>query len=284
MPKVEFELEGLSVFRAVDRLQREGIPVLSARKTAKNRIKIAVNANERKKTFAILQGSCYNIIASRSLGLMRALEKAFRAAGLFVGAAIALLAVSFLQGRVLRIEVTGSGAYLEPEIRAVLSEKGVKYFSAMPDKNTLVPDVLSLPRVHFVSVQGQNGVLTIDVEVSDETEPLSMESLLSPASGTVEELIVLRGTPLVEIGQTVDMGQEIAAPYAVHGEEKAECLVIARVIISFPVSREYQLSEEQASLQALLDFGEIADLHTTKTADGWRVEGTGHAEGAINFG
>ncbi len=284
MLKYEFELEGLSVHRAVDRLLREGIPLLAARKTAKNGIKIAINALDRKKTFAILQGSCYNIKKSRPLGLMRVFEETFRAAGLFIGTALALLFVFFLQGRVLRIEVTGSGSYLEPEVRAALSERGVGYFSPMPDKNALIPAVLSLPRVHFVSVEGQNGILTVRVEVSDELSPLTPSPLCAPAGGTVEELVVLRGTPLAAVGQTVEEGQELVAPYALHGEEKAECLVIARVKVSFPISREYRLSEERALLQAFLEFGEIADVHTTRTADGWRVEGTGHAEGSINFG
>ena len=284
MKGVEFELEGLSVHRAVDRLLREGVPILSARMTAKNRIKIAINAADRKKTFAILHGSCYNMIGERSLGLMRLIERASRAVGLFLGSAAAILIVLFMQGRVLKIEVTGSGAYLEPEIRAALFEKGIGYFSAMPDGNTLIPDVLSLPRVHFVSVKGENGVLTVDVEVSDETQPLSRQPLFSPAGGKVEELTVLRGTAVVEIGQNVETGQEIVAPYALHGEEKRDCLVIARVKIAFPVQREYSLSEERARLQAFLDFGEIADLTMTETEGGWRVEGTGHAEGSVNFG
>ena len=284
MRGIEFEIEGLSVYRAVDRLLREGIPVLSAQMTAKNSIKIAIDASDRKKTFAILHGSCYNIIGKRSLGLMRVLEGAKKSLGLFLGAAIALISVLFLQGRVLRIEVTGSGSYLEPEIRAVLFEKGIGYFSAMPDGNSLIPDVLSLPRVHFVSVKGENGILTVDVEVSDETQPLSSLPLLSPAGGKVEELTVLRGTAVVEIGQTVELGQEIVAPYALHGEERRECLVIARVKIAFPVLREYPLSEEQARLQAFLDFGEITDLTMTEQEGVWRVEGTGHAEGSVNFG
>ena len=192
--------------------------------------------------------------------------------------------VLFLQGRVLRIEVTGSGAYLEPEIRAVLSEKDVGYFSPMPAPNAVVPDILSLPRVHFCSVKGENGVLTVRVEVGDETSPLAAQSLLSPAAGKVEELTVLRGTPLVQVGDSVERGQEIVANYALRGEEREKCIVVARVRIAFSVSREYELDEERARAQAMLDFGELSDLHMTKTAAGWRVEGTGHAEGTMNFG
>lgn len=284
MLRYEFELEGLSVHRAVDRLRREGIAVLSARRIEKNGLKITVNANERKKAFTILQGSCYNIKKCRPAGVLRLAQRVSRAAGAFVGALAVLPCVLFLQGRVLRIEVTGSGAYLEPEIMAVLSAKDVGYFSAMPAPNAVVPEILSLPRVHFCSVKGENGILTVRVEVGDETSPLAARPLLSPAKGTVEELTVLRGTPLAQVGDSVERGQEIVGDYVLRGEERERCIVVARVRIAYPVSREYELDEERARLQAMLDFGEISDLHTTKTATGWRVEGTGHAEGTMNFG
>ncbi len=279
-----FEVEGISSFRAVNCLLREGIPIVSAKKTAKNSLKIVVSANERKKTFAILQGSCYNIKKSHPLGLMRAAESARRAVGLLIGAVLALACVLFVQSRVLKIEVTGSGAYLEPQIRAVLSGQGVGYFSAMPQPNEVIPEILSLPRVHFCSVKGKGGILTVNVEVGDERETLRAEPLLSPAAGQVEELVVLRGTPLVSVGDSVEFGQELVGAYALHGEKKEDCIVVALVKVAFPVSREYMLDEEGARLQALLDFGEISEIHTTKTAQGWLVEGTGHAEASKNFG
>ncbi len=279
-----FEVEGLSAYRAVNRLLREGISIVSAKKTAQNSLKIVVSANERKKTFAILQGSCYNIKKSCPLGLMRAVESARRAVGLLLGAALALACVLFVQSRVLKIEVTGSGAYLEPQIRAVLSGQGVGYFSAMPQPNEVIPEILSLPRVHFCSVKGEGGILTVNVEVGDERETLRAEPLLSPAAGQVEELIVLRGTPLVSVGDSVEIGQELVGAYALHGEKQEDCIVVALVKVAFPVSREYMLDEEGARLQALLDFGEISEIHTTKTAQGWLVEGTGHAEASKNFG
>ncbi len=278
------EVEGLSAYRAADRLRREGIPLLSVKKCPKNRIEIVINAKERKKVFTILRHSCYNIKKFCPVGLMRILQRAVRAVGLLFGGIVAALSVLFLQGRVLRIQVTGSGAYLEPQIVALLGEHGVGFLSPMPAGNELIPAVLSLPRVHFVSFKGESGVLTVDVEVGEETEPLAFEPLLAPIAGTVEELVVFGGTPLVEVGGSVEKGQKLVAPYVLLGEEERPSLVIARVVVRFPVAREYALSEEGARLQALLDFGEISELHTTRTAQGWLVEGTGHAEAVKNFG
>ncbi len=215
---------------------------------------------------------------------MRVLERARRGVGILLGVAVALLAVLSLQNRVLRIDVTGSGAYLRPQILSILDGRGVGYFSAMPSPNEVAAEILSLPRVHFCSVKGEGGILTVDVEVGDETQKADPTPLFAPAAGTVEALTVLRGTPLVSVGDSVEAGQEVVGSYMLFGEEKQNCIVVARVKVSFPVAKEYATGEEQARLQALLDFGELTELHTTKTANGWLVEGTGHAEGARNFG
>ena len=286
MRAYEFYLEGLSVYRAVDRLSKEGIEVLSARRTQKNGLILAVNANDRKKAFAILNSSCYNIKKSRPAGAAKLISSCLRAAGLFAGAIVALCGVFFLQGRVLRVSVTGSGAYLEPEIRAILAEEGVGLFSDMPEGSAVAARILALPRVHFCTVKGEGGVLTVCVEVGEELSPLKREPLLSPASGVVEQLVVLRGTPLVKAGDNVERGQTLVEPYALAGEaeEKLESTVVAFVRIAFPVSAEYELGEEAAKLQAELDFGQIEGIHTAKTEKGWRVEGTGHAEASLNFG
>ena len=197
---------------------------------------------------------------------MKLLTSCLRAAGLFAGTLVVLCGILFLQGRVLRVSVTGSGAYLEPEIRAILAEEGVGLFSDMPEGSAVAARILALPRVHFCTVKGEGGVLTVCVEVGEELSPLKREPLLSPASGVVEELVVLRGTPLVKLGDSVERGQTLVGR------------------IAFPVSAEYELGEEAAKLQAELDFGQIEGIHTAKTEKGWRVEGTGHAEASLNFG
>ncbi len=281
MHGVEIELEGLSVHRAIEKLINAGIGVLSARRTAKNALIVCIRANDRKKAFAILRGSCYNIKNTRFTGTARALSRCIAAAGLLIGMICSAAAVLFLQGRVLRVEVTGSGEYLAPEVRAILAEEGVGLFSDFGRAKALLPRFLALPRVHFCTVKGEGGVLTVRLEVSDETQPLAVLPLCSPAEGRVEELIVLGGTPLVQVGDSVARGQVLVS--AERGET-GEKLVIARARISFPIIREYELPEEQALLQASLEFGELTDIHTTKTATGCRVEGTAYAEAALGFG
>lgn len=284
MRAVEITIEGLSAHRAAEKLRREGVRVLSARRGQKNALTVAVDANERKKVFAILRSSCYNVTDVRYIGPMRLLRAALRAAGMAAGCAVVLFASAWMQGRVLRVEVVGSGAYLEPQVRAILAECGVSRFSRPPSEREVMPAVLSLPRVGFCSMQAEGGVLRIRVEVDDEAVLPSAVPLRAPVSGTVDALTVIRGTPLVQVGDEVKEGDVVVDSAMLFQEERREVLVIARVHIKYRAEREYALPRERALLQGYLDFGEDAELSAFETEKGWRVEGWAYSESALNFG
>lgn len=285
--KQEFTVEALSVFRVVDKLAREGVEVCSFRILSKNSAVFTVNGKDTKKVFAILRGSCYNIKKVRPKGLSKAAEKLVRFAGLFAGILLFFLSVLSFEARVLDIRVVGSGAYYENEIIRILKENGVKKFSALPeDCAPITARVLSLPRVSFCTVGKDGGIVTVTVEVTDDEATLFSEPLLSPAGGVVEELVVVRGTPSVQIGDSVREGDEIVKNETLFGEDNApsKVIVIARVVVAFPFAKQYAGSEENALLSAALEFGDTRDLHTTKTGEGWLVEGVALKARSLNLG
>ncbi len=282
--RVRIKLTSLSAERAADKLAREGITVTALKREAKNVLFFEVARKDLEKVFAILRGSCYNIVEVRERGLASVYKKCLAHVGLLVGALLFALCVTGFQSRVLRIEVVGSGAYYEREVRAALSEKGVKPLSALPPSFTpFTAEVLSLPNVGFCEMRFSGGILTVEVEVTDERTPLSGVPLLSPVTGRIEELAVLRGTPCVQVGEEVTAGQAVVQPYATYGEEEHEVVVIARVTVSYPVSAEYEGTEEQARAQALLDFGEECVLTFTQTEGGYSVAGRAFRSAALNF-
>ena len=283
--RTEFYVEGLSVHRVVDRLAREGITLHAVRRVQKNAICLQVEKKESKKAFAILRSSCYNVRKVRPRGLSRVTLFLLRHAGLVAGSVLFLACILLAQTRVLSVRVTGSGAYLRPQVEEILLANGVGRFSALPSETGAVSAaVLALPRVSFCSLRMSGGILTVNVEVSDDDAQITSAPLLAPVSGTVSELVVVRGTPLVNVGDTVEAGMPVVGDYALFGEETRPVIVIARVVVTYPVAREYALSEEAALTQALLDFGEIGDLHTTKTESGWLIEGVAHTTAAVNLG
>ena len=199
---------------------------------------------------------------------------------MLLGALGFALFVLGMQSRVLDIRVVGSGAYYESEVMRILSEKGVKRLGAAPKESAIESEILSLPRVNFCSLSSRGGVLYVTVEVSDEYAPL-----LAPATGTVEELTAVRGTPLVKAGDSVQKGDVCVKGVMLVGEEERPAAVIAYIKVSFPFSAEYACeSEEKARAQAALDYGEGAEFTVTKTETGYLAEGKAYAEASVNIG
>lgn len=283
--RTQFVLEGLGVFRALDKLKRGGVSLFHVEELAKNRMTFEVASKEREKVFAILRGSCYNIREVRRRGLSLFCRKCVNAAGLIVGAALFCGAVLGAQTRVLKIEVVGNGAYYEREIGEVLSRGGVKFFSAVPaDTAALTAEILAFPRVSFCTISHAGGVLTVDVRVSDESAIRESVPLTSPVSGTVAELIVVRGTALVKEGDEVESGQTVVDCFALYGGETRPVVVMASVTVEYRVSEEFSGGEEEALAAAFLKYGEIEGIETKKTERGWLVSGTARAVRSLNLG
>ncbi len=282
---VSFTVRSLTAAKAPEKLVRAGIPVLGAREAEKNAVEVHIRAKDLKKAFAILQGSCYNIENVRYRGAAGLARKALSASGLIAGVLLFSAAALFAQTRVLKVEVTGNGAYYEREVTAILREEGVRFFSAMPrDTGGCAARVLSLPNVEFCAFKREGGVLTVEVQCAESVAPIAGMPLTSPAEGIVEELIVIRGTPLVGVGDEVRAGDVVIADYTVRGEEMFPAAVIGSVTVRREFSKEYALSEEGAVAQAVLDFGEAVEIHTEQTERGWLVEGIARATASCNLG
>ncbi len=282
--RVRITLTSLSTERAADKLARAGISVYSLKREGKNRLAFEVARKDCEKVFAILRGSCYNIEEVRERGLAFAYKKCLAHVGLLAGTLLFALCVCCFQSRVLRIEVVGSGAYYEREVLALLSEEGIKPLSAFPRSlPSLTAEILSFPGVGFCEMRFSGGVLTVEVEVGEDRSRPTPVPLLSPGSGRVEELTVLRGTPCVKVGDEVEKGQTVAEPFAYYGEEKRPVVVIALVRVSYPVSAEYPGTEEEARAQALLDFGEDSLLQFTAAEGGISVTGKAFVSASLNL-
>ena len=284
--KQEFYVESLSVYRVVDKLARAGIEVCSFRFLAKNSAVFTVKGKDTKKAFAILRGSCYNIKKVRPKGAAKAVAGLKRFMGLAVGILLFFLSVLFFETRILDIRVVGSGAYYKDEVLRILTDNGVKKFASLPnDCAPITAKIISLPYVSFCTVGKEGGIVTVTVEVTSDDKTLVSEPLLSPASGTIEELVVVRGTPLFQVGDSVSAGESVVLNETVLSEEGAarKVIVIARVSVAYPFQREYEGSEENALLAAELEFQNIREIHTKQTGSGWLVEGVAVARKSLNL-
>lgn len=283
-PEMQFTVESLTADRVPDKLKNAGVGVFRAQMTAKNRITFTVARKNAKKVFAILRSSCYNIVESRDRGLALLCKKLLSVSGLCLGLLLFAAAVRFAESRVLKVEVVGSGAYLEREVKEVLAENGVSFFSAVPKRTEgMSAAILSFPRVSYCSLSHRGGVLTVEVRVNDDRSTLLPEPLLSPVAGILTELVVVRGTPRASVGDSVEEGQILVEGVAVYGETVRPAVVIARAKVERPVRKEYGGTEEEARASAFLEFGEIAELTMEKTERGWLVGGKSVCEFSLNL-
>ena len=283
----EFFVEALSVFRVVDKLARAGIEVRSFRILTKNSAVFTVNGKDTKKAFAILRGSCYNIKKVRPKGALKALSVLKRYIGLAAGILLFFISVLVFETRILDIRVVGSGAYYQDEVLRILDENGIKKFSSLPnDCAPVTAKIIALPYVSFCTVGKQGGIVTVTVEVTFDNALLASEPLLSPASGVIQELVVVRGTPLKQVGDSIQAGEEVVRNEVLFGEEGSarKVIVIARVTVAYSFQKEYAGSEESALLSAELEFGRLSEVHTTKTGEGYLVEGVALKTGSLNLG
>lgn len=277
--KVQVFVEGLSAFRAADKLKGAGIPVLSVKKTQKSGVVLEVARKDLEKVFAILRGSCYNIKKIRFRGLARLCKTVVWRAGLAAGAILGIAAICFSETRILRVEYTGSGAYFAGEAEEILGRGGVKrYGAALKEYAEIEAEILALPRVSFCSLHSDGGILTVEIEVSDDNAVIFSHPLTASADGTLKELTVIRGAAVHSVGDSVAAGEQLV----VGTDEKA--IVIARAVIVSPFEREYTGSEAAARAQALLDCSTLKDISVVQTEQGWLVTGRAETEVSVNLG
>lgn len=275
MGRAQLRVEGLSAFRAADKLSRAGIFVFSVKNIEKTAVLLEVASKDLEKAFAIFHSSCYNVTRVRYRGAAKILRLALSRIGLFVALALFLVAVFFFEGRLLRIRVEGSGAYYEREVIGILEEEGARSFAPHKDFSGAKAKILALPGVSFCSLAFDGGILTVDVEISREEEGVKGNPLAAPVSGILAELVVVRGTPCFSVGDSVEAGQTVV-----------ECnggIVIAAAKFRFAFEKEYEGSEEGARAKALLEAGTLRDITAEKTDKGYLIRGTGEVTANVNL-
>lgn len=206
---VELEIDGICPQRALDKLVKKDIRLFRVQKMSPSRLKLRVKSKDLQKVFAILRGSCYTV-TKRFIGLSRALACVRSAPGILVGAALALAVFLGSQQMVLRIELSGAFPQYGPLVRECLADAGVRAFGFFDRAaaERAESELLALPGVQFAKLEKSGSVLTVTLEGETESEVSPrVRHLYAPCAGTVESLVVLRGTARAEEGEQVQAGQ-----------------------------------------------------------------------------
>lgn len=262
---------------ALKKLQRAQIPVYNCKKLGANFI-FCVKDKDIKKVFAIFAKPCYNIDIVRGSAKNRLLKGLLLRAGLVVGAIVFALAAYASDYYILKIEVSGSGSYLESVVREIVADEGAgewKPFSAL-DKPVATGRILAIPQVTFCNIKKQGSVLIIDVEVNEShAESVVREQLISDVSGRVKNIVAICGTAAVEVGQTVSRGDVLIYASMQSGESTVASIAVGYAEIECTRTAEYiapddsEQSIKEAYASLLLDGEEIISKgHSVAPTDG----------------
>lgn len=250
--------------QAIAKLVREDVPVYNCKKDDAYFI-FSVPDNLVKKVFAIFARPCYNITIEKKSPLFRLKNFCARRAFLLVGGIVFVAAACLSNAFVLRVEVTGSGSYLNSAVRSVLYECGVREYSLYRGGNeaAIISRVLALPNVTFCSVQKRGSVLYVDVQTNTESGTRADYSpLKADRAGIVENIVAICGTPCVSVGDSVATGDTLIAAYSVADGQNMSCLAVGYAIlsctgsVSYAAERESEQNLSSAYAAALLYIGD----------------------------
>ena len=180
-----------------------------------------------------------------------------RRLGLFIGAAVFIVATVFSQNIVFKIKVTGSGSFLKPQILAAANECGVKEWSFCRSADTpmLQAKILSLPSVNFCSVQREGAYLIIDVQAKESDYTLaSSEPLVATENGVIKRIVTVCGTQLKNDGDSVKKGETLIGAYTLSEDgEKSPCMAVgfAEICVTHNLSLYYDKESDKNKEDAL---------------------------------
>lgn len=262
---------------ALRRLKKAEIAVYRCKKQGAEFI-FSVKDKDIKKVFAIFGKPCYNVKVITKSRKERILRFFKLRAGLIFGAVMFIAAVIFSNTLVLKIEISGSGSYLEPEVRRIVYDEGAREFKPLSGFNASVATgrILALPQVTFCNIQKKGSVLAVDVQVDGEHfQSVSRKPLIADTDGIVRNVVAVCGTAAVAAGDGVKAGDTLIYAHMLAGEKIVDCIAAGyaelecRGTTEFFAGSESEESLKSAYSSLLLEDGEILSRkHTVKPTDG----------------
>lgn len=205
----QITFEGLNVNRLLCVLNAQNIPLYGVSRQGK-KCTVEVPASRSKQTIAILQERCYNIIGIEFFGAakMAKFAKKHFVLPLICLVLVAVLAIS--SQFCLRIEVTGD--FEKSSVCAALEAVGVNIGADLHKLNlNAVQNSLANELDAMYAVVTRSGsVLYVNAVARKEIDPPidlnKKRDIVATRSGTVTNIVCEQGTPLVQVGDKVNVG------------------------------------------------------------------------------
>ncbi len=272
--RITYQVSGKNIDYLPEFLHRKKVSVINFLKENESLAKVTIDVSDINKFFAICKNMCYNKKVVGYRGVLCPLTLFINKVGLCLGIVIFIIISTLLNGVCLGVKIQGSGVAFESETRSLLKTLGVSKYALFSkiDYNQIENKILSSnPNITFVSVYKEGNFLVVDSQItSSKIEVLGENSadITSVVDGVIEEIVVLRGTPLVKVGDMVKKGDLLVGAYSL-GKEEGETFptfTVARVKIIETVEFLYKpniLNDREIELAyALAEFnagGEVVE-------------------------
>lgn len=262
-------------------MKNRNIPLYNAVYESDNLIKITIDFCDRRKFFAICKNMCYNIKKVNYSGLLSPVLYFIKNIGFVIGIALFTILAYIFNDFIFAIDYTGSGSIISNEISKTISDNGASVFSRFSKINlsSLENEVLLTNKnLSFVSIKKQGNRLIINSNLSSE-EPLVQDKntigLYSNINGVVERVNVLRGTPLVRVGDFVKNGDILIGAYITdkNGEKYDTYIVGSVYVIEEKTVFIKSSNVDDETLQKILKIAEFNETLEVVEKYGEVVEG-----------
>ena len=147
---------------------------------------------------------------------------------------------------ILQVEYSGSGSIYKNQTNFLLASYGIKKYDAFSnlDFDSLENYILeNNNNLSFVTCKKSGNRLVIDSQITKEQNTQidrNSKGIISDKSGVIEKINILRGTLLVAVGDTVNEGDLLVAPYIIGKDDKVyDSFAIGYITIIHTYTKEF---------------------------------------------
>lgn len=219
---VSLTLSGYNFERWLNVLASKGIEIFSAEKIDVKNSKLEVGMAYEFQVEKFLKSKNFKIIKKEYNGFARILNYFKVHFGILIGVFVCFCFYAVFSGFVWRIEVMGNERVNSSQIINVLEENDVSILSPLNGKsNEEIENIIlnNFSDVSMVSVVKKGTSIIINIkEKLIASEGQTFGALLATEDGTIKNLKLIQGTPLVKAGDVVRAGDELVAPYVIDSQ------------------------------------------------------------------
>ncbi len=223
---VALRVESFDRTGVLNALSKENVAVFDAVRFSSREFGFSVEKKDLRKTFAILDGMCYNYTAESFSRFGKRVRGVLKRAGLIAGTIVFSVLVGLSRGYIWRIDVSGNENVPDKVIEKVLSANHIAVGKKLSefDSEAVAAVLRGIDGIKLATAQRIGTTIAIEVFESDEIAPplaFSDTDITSNYDATVTRIVAREGTVLVKTGQNVFKGTPLIGAHRIV-EEGAE--------------------------------------------------------------